>query len=125
MYYPHSYTFFVSLLRTKPQAYCRLRGDEAHPHIQGEVLFYQTKYGLFTVVDIAGLSVQKGGEGTFLLTLFPCSAGENCSANLSSAGGRAFSAFLTDRFCRKDIVNHTILLKDASGLLAQGSVMEN
>ena len=55
MYHPSSYTLLVSLLRQRPAAIAGVKGSDAYPKLRGEVLFYETRFGVFAVADIMGL----------------------------------------------------------------------
>ena len=139
MYYPHSYTLLISLLRSRPQAHCRLRGGFQNPKIQGEVLFYQTKYGVFVVADVMGLPtseascaenifafhIHSGNECTLKgETPFITAGGhynpDGCShpnhrgdlPPLFEARGRAFFACLTDRFRCEEIIGRTLIIHE-------------
>ena len=139
MYYPHSYTLLISLLRTKPQAHCRLRGNFQNPKLQGEALFYQTKYGVFVVADFMGLP-QSNENCKERIFAFHIHSGSECDPSgpnpfmtagshynpdgchhpnhkgdlppLFGAGERAFLAFLTDRFRCEEIIGRTLIVHE-------------
>ncbi len=137
MYQPSSYALLVSLLRHRPAAIAGVRGSEAYPQLRGEVLFYETRFGVFVVADIMGLpdaaeecsnryfgfhvhtgnSCGDNAEEPFAMAqghydpqecLHPYHAGD--LPPLLSVRGRAFSAFLTDRFTVTEIVGRTVIV---------------
>ena len=145
MYQPSSYALLVSLLRHRPNGIAALRGDERHPTLRGEVLFYETRYGVFVVADVTGLPTsQDAREDGFFG--FHIHAGEECGGAdsfsmakghynpdivphphhagdlppLISVQGRAFSAFLTGRFSVREVIGKTVIIhQDPDDFTAQ------
>ncbi len=140
MFQPTSYTLLISMLRRRPAAIARLRGNETHPRLGGEVLFYEVPWGVFVVVDVAGLPTATGecAQKIFGLHIHSGSqcegqdgspfamAGEHYNPQgcphpyhagdlppLFGAGDRAFSAFVTDRFKISEVVGKTVILHAA------------
>ena len=140
MFQPTSYTLLISMLRRRPGAIARLRGNESNSRLGGEVLFYEVPWGVFVVTDVAGLplatgecekrifgmhihsgSTCEGGNGEpFAMAgghynpsecLHPYHKGD--LPPLFGAGDRAFSAFVTDRFKISEIIGRTVILHAA------------
>ena len=137
MYHPSSYTLLVSLLRQRPAAIAGVKGSDAYPKLCGEVLFYETRFGVFAVADIMGLPDVAEACGNRYFG-FHIHTGESCNGSagdpfamaqghynpqgcphpshagdlppLLSVRGRAFSAFLTDRFTVAEIVGRTVII---------------
>ncbi|MBE6639146.1 MAG: superoxide dismutase family protein [Ruminococcaceae bacterium] len=112
-------------------------GSEAYPGIRGEVLFYETRYGVFVIADMSGLPENSGQCADGILG-FHIHGGERCSGDIDTpfsaagehynpgncphpyhagdlpplfaAGGRAFSAFLTNRFSVDEIIGKTVIV---------------
>ena len=129
-----------ALLNHVPTAVAFLRGDAQHPHIDGIVRFYQTTMGVFVFAEVTNLPVssEKCGNGIFS---FHIHGGESCLGNaedpfanagthynptdcphpyhagdmppLFSAKGKAFLAFLSDRFTASEIIGKTVILHDS------------
>ena len=130
----------LSKLRHPPSAMARLRGGGKYPELRGEVLFYETRYGVFTVADVSGLPADEGACKERFFG-FHVHEGEECGGTadlpfsmagghynpsgcphpahagdlppLLSVRGRAFSAFLTDRFSVSEIIGKTVILHEA------------
>lgn len=132
-YYPN----FSSLIRRRPQAFADIKGSSAYPQITGVTRFYQTNIGVIAVTEVMGLPgangycqspvlalhIHEGGdcrgnaEDPFALTRghynpkfcqHPYHAGD--MPPLFSAGGYAFSAFLTDRFSVNEIIGRSVVI---------------
>lgn len=130
----------ISLLRQKPQAMAQIKGSSSYPDINGEVYFYQTKFGVIAAAIVSGLP--KGTNRCHKPVLgFHIHEGSSCSGNSSDpfsdtmthynpekcphpyhagdmpplfcSNGFAFSAFLTDRFSVKEIVGKTVIIHSA------------
>ena len=139
MYQPSSFALLVSLLRHRPNAVCKMAGGDDHPYLRGEILFYETRYGTFAIADMMGLPYEEGiCHGRFFG--FHIHSGEKCEDGnndpLATAGGhynpngcphpmhagdlppllsvkgRAFSAFLTDRFSVSEIIGKTAIIHE-------------
>ena len=134
----NGYPDFLSLARRAPRALAQIRGSGAYPSIRGSVRFYQTSYGVIVWAQITGLPdpgimcqgrifafhIHEGqacGEGNakdpFPATGthydpygcdHPYHAGD--MPPLLGARGKAFSAFLTDRFTLREIVGRTVVI---------------
>ncbi len=132
--------FLDSLFRQGYQAYAEMRGSMAHPLIRGQVLFYQTRGGVFVVANIFGLPYDRGecmdrvfgfhihegsscqeveGNDPFPGTLshynpamcmHPGHAGD--LPPLFGNQGHAFLAVLTNRFQVKNIIGRTVVIHD-------------
>lgn len=140
MFQPTSYTLLVSLLRQRPRAIARMRGNDEHPTLGGEVLFYESRHGVFVVADIAGLPMSQGECDQRIFGMHIHSGGacdgqgsdpfatagshydpRNCPhpqhsgdlPPLFGVGNRAFTAFLTDRFKISEVIGRTVILHDA------------
>lgn len=127
----------MSILRRPPQAVAYIKGSPIYPNIEGRVSFYAVKSGVIVVSMISNLPYDDGEcEGSVLG--FHIHSGTSCTGDdadyfknamthynpkncshpyhagdmppLFSAGGRAFSAFLTDRFTVKDIIGKTVII---------------
>ncbi len=126
-----------SLFRTKPTAVSFINGSEKYSRIRGRVMFYQMPCGVLVAYKLSGLpsKPQHCSSAIFALHIH---SGSSCSGNESdpfanagghfnpqncphpyhagdlppvfSANGRAFSAFLTDRFKVNEILGKTIIL---------------
>lgn len=126
-----------SLFRRRPQAFALLRGSNAYPMIRGRVRFYRTESGVIVCTEAVGLPAPQGScEGAIFG--FHIHGGSRCSGTdtepfadagshydpyhcshpyhagdlppLFSAGGRVFSAFLTDRFSVREIIGKTVII---------------
>ena len=139
MYYKSNETKPESMLRRLPHAVAVVKGSEADPQIRGTVKFYQARQGVLVVADILGLPVSEGDCGGNIFA-FHIHGGASCTGNeedpfanagthynphgcphpyhagdmppLFGAGGRAFLAFLTDRFTVNEILGKTVIIHD-------------
>ena len=139
MYYKNNETKLYSMLRRLPDAIAVMGGNAKNSGIQGTVKFYQAAGGVLIVADIFGLpdSAETCKNNIFA---FHIHGGSNCSGNeedpfadagthydpndcphpyhagdmppLFGAGGRAFLAFLTDRFDVNEILGKTVIIHD-------------
>ncbi len=128
-----------SLLRRLPHAVAIVKGSAEYNQINGTVKFYQARSGVLVVADILGLPVSEGICGNNIFA-FHIHGGMSCTGNdddpfanagthynplscphpyhagdmppLFSAGGRAFLAFLTDRFNVNEILGKTVIIHD-------------
>ncbi|MBO5203090.1 MAG: superoxide dismutase family protein [Clostridia bacterium] len=127
------------MLQRLPNAVAVISGSAENSEIHGTVKFYQAAGGVFTVADIFGLPVStEACKGNIFA--FHIHGGSDCSGNqddpfadagshynpndcphpyhagdmppLFGAGGRAFLAFLTDRFDVNEIVGKTVIIHD-------------
>ena len=128
-----------SMLRRLPHAVAVVRGSEEYRQIHGVIKFYQARSGVLVVADILGLPTSEGACGSDIFAFHlhegmsctgteedPCAyAGthynpHNCPhpdhagdmPPLFGAGGRAFLAFLTDRFTVNEILGKTVIIHD-------------
>lgn len=129
--------FFSSVLKGWPTSFARICGSREYPEIHGMVRFYRTRYGTLVAAEIFGLP-KKCEECKSPVFAFHIHEGEECTGNPSdpfaAAGGHynpenclhpyhagdmppllgndgyAFSVFLTDRFCAKEIIGRTVII---------------
>ena len=128
---------FSSLFRRRPSAMAFISGSTAFPAITGTVRFYQSNLGVISVAEITGLPdyrewckspvfgfhIHEGNEcAGDLQDQFSKTRGHynpyNCAhpyhagdmPPLFSAGGYAFSVFLTDRFTVDKIIGKTVVI---------------
>lgn len=122
-----------------PDARAVIRGGNGFDEICGTVLFYQQKFSVFVVADISNLPKSDKYERIFAFHIHnkeSCTGnGENEFANVKSHynpdnkqhpyhkgdlpplfgnDGKAFSAFLTDRFTVKEIVGKTVIIHSST-----------
>lgn len=139
MYYNNNEINPYALLQRLPNAVAVMRGRAENSGINGTVKFYQAARGVLIVADIFGLPVSSEicKENIFA---FHIHGGSECSGNendpfanakthynpndcphpyhagdmppLFCAGGRAFLAFLTDRFSVNEILGKTVIIHD-------------
>ncbi len=130
---------FFGLWGRRPQAIAMIKGSEEYSGISGTVRFYSTHLGVLVIADVGGLPGGSGCEERIFG--FHIHEGESCSGNgadpfantlshydthdcphpyhagdlppLFSAGGYAFSAFLSDRFSIEEIVGKTVVIHDS------------
>lgn len=128
---------FGALFRRRPDAVAVVCGGKKYPDIHGRVMFYQMCGGVVVRAEIAGLPK---GSGTCCgkIFAFHIHSGNNCRSDgaepfmntgghynpkncqhpyhagdllpLMEANGRAFSAFLTDRFTVREILGRTVII---------------
>lgn len=139
MYYRSNETDFCLMLQGLPDAVAVVSGDAKNRGVQGTVKFYQTTGGVLVVADLLGLPVSSEAcKGRIFA--FHIHGGSDCSGNeedpfanaashynpsdcphpyhagdmppLFGAGGRAFLAFLTNRFTANEILGKTVVLHD-------------
>jgi len=150
MYRENTVTNLSRLIHQRPQAMAILHGGRDYPHIRGNVRFYGTRYGVLVVAEVTGLPVADdpcensifgfhihtgGGCGgtfddEFADTLghydpygcpHPYHAGD-LPPLFGNNSGRAFSAFLTDRFTVEEILGRTVVIhSDPDDFVAQPS----
>lgn len=140
MYISNGFSDFTGLFGRRPRAIARLRGSEEYPELCGTVRFYDSPAGVLVVADIKGLPQEESicEERIFGFHIHEgalCSGSENdpfadagghynpdrCPhpnhsgdlPPLFSAGGNAFSAFLTNRFKIEEVVGRTIIIHDS------------
>ncbi len=129
------------ILRGLPQAVAMIQGSPEYSLIGGAVKFYQSKIGVLVVADISGLPIptDKCEGGIFA---FHIHGGSECTGNSSDpfanagahydtgerphpyhsgdmpplfgANGRAYLAFLTDRFTVDEIIGRTVIIHSGS-----------
>jgi len=123
----------------RPAAQAEIHGDAAHAGLYGTVRFYQGAEGVVVMAEVYGLPSGSGhcnlpvfafhihdgafcdgdAEDSFRLAgshynpagcPHPRHAGD--MPPLFGAGGRAFLAFLTDRFSARDVIGKTVVIHD-------------
>lgn len=127
----------ITTLSQDPHAVAWIRGSNEHRNISGKVYFYQMRYGVLVVAEIAGLPEQEGhcASGVFA---FHIHSGSSCTGNetdpfadalthynpgdcphphhagdlppLFANQGYAFQVFLTNRFSVREIINKTVII---------------
>ena len=127
----------ASVMHRRPRAFARIRGSADYPTINGRVYFYHTPSGVLIVTNVSGLPdtqkkcsspifayhIHSGGsfsgnaDDPFADALthynpnscqHPYHAGDMLP--LFYCKGRAFSAFLTDRFSIREIIGKTVII---------------
>ncbi len=126
-----------SVFRRRANAAAFISGSEKYPDIQGRVLFYQLPKGVVVCTEVINLPKNEG-ECNSRIFAFHIHSGSKCEGNaedpfadagmhynpdncphpyhagdlppLFSAGGRAFSVFLSDRFTVKEIIGRTVII---------------
>ena len=139
MYYNNNEMNPYALLQRLPNAVAVIRGRAENSGIHGTVKFYQAARGVLIVADILGLPVSSEICKSNIFA-FHIHGGSECSGNendpfanakthynpndcphpyhagdmppLFCAGGRAFLAFLTDRFSVNEILGKTVIIHD-------------
>lgn len=139
MYYQNREINLYPLLRKLPNAVAVMRGRAENSGIYGTVKFYQAANGVLIVADILGLPTSQDACKSPIFA-FHIHDGLDCSgteadpfANAGShynpsnclhpyhagdmpplfgAGGRAFLAFLTDRFNANEILGKAVIIHD-------------
>lgn len=132
---------FCSIFRALPNAVAFIKGSEAHPNIQGRVMFYQKNDGVIVRAEIVGLpkSTDKCANPIFA---FHIHSGTECIDNaqdpfsttgghynpndcphpfhagdmppLFSVKGKAFLVFLTDRFALNEILGKVVIIHSSA-----------
>ncbi|MBQ8320882.1 MAG: superoxide dismutase family protein [Clostridia bacterium] len=133
---------FSYLLRTRhrPSVWANILGSANYPEITGSARFYETDYGVFVITEVRGLP-EPNIECREPIFAFHIHDGDSCGGEgespfpgagmhynpygcphpyhagdmppLFSAGGLAYSAFLTDRFTISEIVGKTVIIHSA------------
>ena len=139
MYYRSNEIHLYPLLQGLPQAVAVMGGRAEHGGIHGTVKFYQATGRVLVVADILGLPAPSEACKSPVFA-FHIHGGSDCSGNeedpfadagthynptdcphpyhagdmppLFGAGGRAFLAFLTDRFTVREILGKTVIIHD-------------
>lgn len=125
-------------LRRLPDAVAVVRGSAEYKEIYGTVKLFSAAHGVLVVADVLGLPASSPcGGGIFALHIH---GGTACTGNaedpfadagthynprgcphpyhagdlppLFSAGGQAFSAFLTDRFAVAEVLGRVVVIHD-------------
>ena len=127
----------LSQLHRRPNAIAVLRGGDANSQLRGEVRFYQLADSVLVAAEVSGLPIPNTPCSAPFFGLH-IHSGTSCSGNeqdsfagvqghynpgmcphphhagdlppLIAAGGRAFSAFLTDRFALGDVIGRTVII---------------
>ncbi len=128
---------FCSVFKRRADAVAFINGSHDFPRIKGRVLFYQINDGVMVKSEIFGLP--KGKSACYNpIFAFHIHSGEDCSGNesdpfadvdghfnpencphpyhagdlppLFGVNGKAFSAFLTDRFTVKEVLGRAIII---------------
>lgn len=128
---------YVSELRRRPDAQAVIKGSGQYPDISGTVRFYQTKCCVLVAAEVSGLPAGADLCGDRVFG-FHIHGGERCAGDagdpfaaalghydpdgcphpahagdmppLFSSRGRAFLAFLTDRFSVREILGRTVII---------------
>lgn len=136
----YSFSVFPSLLKRRPQAYAVVTGNADHPAVHGTVRFYQTPLGVLVAAEITGLPTAKDKCRAPIFG-FHIHSGTACTGTeeepfadalshydpngcphpyhagdmppLFGVNGRAFAAFLTDRFTLRQITGRTVIVHSA------------
>lgn len=121
------------LISLKPSLKAIINGNEANPHLQGKVYFYQVKDGVYVVYEIVGLP--KNDSGFFAMHIHDI---DNCDKNngeyensnhynptneshplhsgdfpnILSNNGYSFGAFFTNRINVKEINQKVVIIHD-------------
>ena len=139
MYRKNNESRLYSLLQRLPQAVAVMHGRAKNSRIYGTVKFYQAANGVLIVADILGLPAPPKVCASPVFA-FHIHGGSDCSGNeedpfanagshynpddcphpyhagdmppLFGADGRAFLAFLTDRFNVDEILGKTVIIHD-------------
>lgn len=139
MYYTNHEINLFPLLQRLPSAVAVMRGRAENRGIHGTVKFYQAAGGVLVVADIHGLPASAEVCQSPIFA-FHIHGGTDCGGNaedpfanagshynpndcphpyhagdmppLFSVGGRAFLAFLIDRFNVKEILGKTVIIHD-------------
>ena len=128
---------FCSVFRRRADAVAFINGSPDFPKIKGRVLFYQLRNGVVVRADVTDLP--KGtGDCDKPIFAFHIHSGGECSGNktdpfanadghynpencphpyhagdlspLFGVNGKAFSAFLTDRFNVREVLGRTVII---------------
>ncbi|MCI8477060.1 MAG: superoxide dismutase family protein [Oscillospiraceae bacterium] len=119
------------LLENHPTAFALLQGDDAHPELRGELLFYPYQAGSLLAVRVVGLP----HDGFFALHIhetgdcctggdlpFHCAGGHYNPTNtihpehagdlpvLLSSSGCAYTIVYTGRFRPEQVLGHSVLI---------------
>ena len=139
MYYKNNDINLYGMLQGLPDAVAVMAGSQANGKIHGTVKFYQAARGVLIVADIFGLPTSNEPCDKRIFA-FHIHSGSSCSGNeqdpfadagthynpddcphphhagdippLFDAGGRAFLAFLTDRFTVDEVIGKTVIIHD-------------
>lgn len=134
----YTFLYLSQLLKLPPQGMANIQGSPKYPKINGEVRFYQSKYGTVVVAQLLGLpSSQDPCAGPILG--FHIHSGTDCSGNqedpFANAGthynpnncphpyhagdmpplfvthnGYAFLAFISSRFTPAEVIGKTVVI---------------
>lgn len=129
---------FTEIMRQqKPVAKALIRGNSEHPNLFGTVLFFDTPYGTLVTADVMGLPNDKSNCSSNIFG-FHVHEGKSCTGTkddpfkdteghynpgqcphpahagdmppLFGANGRAWIAFLTDRFSAEEVIGRTVII---------------
>jgi Cu-Zn family superoxide dismutase len=140
MYYKSNQSNIYSTLRGLPSAVAVIGDSAQNREIYGTVKFFQVASGVLIVADILGLPASADVCGNNIFA-FHIHGGSDCSGNandpfanagthynpngcphpyhsgdmppLFSAGGRAFLAFLTDKFTVDEVIGKAVIIHDS------------
>lgn len=128
---------FAWLSANPPSGMAQIHGSDAFPDIEGQVLFYQRRDGVFVVAQITGLPMEQASCDASIFAMHIHSGG-SCTGNAadpfadagthdnpkdcphpSHAGdlpplfgndGYAWSAVFTNRFAVSDVIGKTVII---------------
>ncbi len=127
----------ITIPRRLPEAAAVLQGSTAYPSVRGLVRLYQARSGVLVVTEVIGLPTPDDPCAAPVFG-FHVHSGNSCTGNaedpfadtlthydpdgcqhpyhagdlppLFGAGGRAFSAVLTDRFTVREVVGRAVII---------------
>lgn len=130
-------TDFKYLLDKKPNAQAIIKGSKKYSSISGKVSFYNVYSGVLVISELTGMPFDSS-KCKGRIFAFHIHNGESCTGNLDdpfadasthynpdncphpyhkgdmpplfSTGGRAFSAFLSDRFTIDEIIGKAVIV---------------
>lgn len=140
MYYRDKRVNLGATLSSTPDAVAIICGNDEYANISGKLSFFQTSIGTLVLADVSGLPTN-AGKCADNFHAFHIHTGGSCTGRdddpfadadghynsdecphpthvgdmppLISAGGRAFLAFLTDRFTVAEVVNRTVIIHES------------
>ncbi len=140
MYYRSNATKLIEILTRQPTAVAYMIGNPDYPQISGSVKFCKAQTGVVVIAEISGLP-QSNEPCNSRIFAFHIHSGTSCSGNnedsfadvgthynpgncphpyhagdmppLFSVDGRAFLAFMSNRFGVEDIIGKTVIIHDS------------